>query len=103
MAPPVQRFHYDYADLARLSGLTPSGISKHVGRGSLDPHDLVSVAAFLARHGTEDVRMEIMTRMMMIDRQHSERKRPQSTEGIARTREGKVEYEVKTGGRKSKK
>jgi len=91
MAPPVQKFYYDYATLAELTGMTPAGISQHVSRGNLKPHDLVSVAAFLARHGSEDVRLEIIHKMMMIDRQVSERQRPQSTEGFTRDHEGKVE------------
>ncbi|HBJ34833.1 MAG TPA: hypothetical protein DDZ51_08735 [Planctomycetaceae bacterium] len=91
MAPPVQKFCYDYSDLSRLTGMTTSGVSQHVSRGNLIPSDLVSVASFLARHGTEDVRLEIVYRMMMIDRQTSERERPQSTEGIGRDHDGKIE------------
>jgi len=91
MAPPVQQFVYDYATLAEATGLTPSGVSQHVSRGNLDPHDLVSVAAFLARHGTEEVRLQIIYKMMMIDRQTTERHRPQSTEGIGRDHDGRIE------------
>lgn len=89
MAPSAQKFCFDYNDLVRLTGMTHSGISKHVGRGNLNPNDLVSVASFLARHGTEEVRLEIVHRMMMIDRQISERNRPQSTEGVPR-KDGKI-------------
>jgi len=91
MAPQAQQFCFDYNTLSELTGMTTSGISQHVSRGNLKPHDLVSVAAFLARHGTEEVRLQIIYKMMMIDRQVSERKRIQSTEGISRTHEGKIE------------
>jgi hypothetical protein len=95
MAPPVQQYVYDYATLAEATGMTTSGVSQHVSRGNLDPNDLVSVAAFLARHGTEEVRLRIIYKMMMIDRQVTERHRPQSTEGIPRTHEGKLEPTIK--------
>jgi hypothetical protein len=91
MAPPFKTFTYGYAELMELCGMTKAGVSQAVSRGTLDPADLVSVAAFLARYGQPDVRMEILSKMIGLDRQIIERGRPQSTVGIARTHDGKLE------------
>lgn len=91
MAPPLKTFSYGYPELEKLCGMTKAGISQAVSRGTLDPADLVSVAAFLARYGQPDVRMEILAKMIGLDRQMIERGRPQSTVGVARTHEGKLE------------
>lgn len=90
MATTQQRFGFTYDDLQKLTGLTKSGVSQHVCRGNLDANSLVSVCAFLARYGTPEVRLEIMEKMMGIDRQTIERGRPQSTTGIPRMPGGKL-------------
>jgi len=91
MAPPVKVFSYTYADLCRLTELTSTGVSQAVTRGILEPSDLLSVAAFLVRYGSEDVRLHLMERMIGIDRQAAERGRIQSTPGIGRDSSGKIE------------
>jgi len=91
MAPPHKIFSYGYAELMELTGMTKAGISQAVTRGTLEPDSLVSVCVFLARYGRQDIRMEILTRMIGIDRQSIERGRPQSTVGIPRTHDGKLE------------
>jgi hypothetical protein len=93
MAYPPRQFGFTYDDLERITGLTKSGVSQHVCRGNLDPSDLVSVCAFIARYGKPEVRLEIMEKMMGIDRQTVERRRPQSTIGIMRDELGRVAEE----------
>lgn len=102
--PMAIRTQYVYTreDLEALTGLTSAGISQHISRGNLDPTDLVSVAAFLARYGTEDVRLEIVRRMVGIDRQEAERTRPQSTRGIGRDEVGRVAEPAAKPGRSKK-
>ena len=102
MAPPVKVYTYTYADLERLTGLTKTGISQAVTRGILEPHDLLSVAAFLVRYGTPEIRMELLSRMIGIDRQIIERGRPQSTLGIGRDHDGRVELPKKRPAKRSK-
>ena len=91
MAPPPKVFQYGYADLERLCDMTNTGISQAVSRGILEPHDLLSVAAFLVRYGSPDVRLHLVERMIGVDRQAAERARVQSTVGIGRDHSGKVE------------
>jgi hypothetical protein len=91
VAPPVKVFTYTYADLERLSGMTKTGVSQAVSRGILMPDDLLSVCAFLGRYGTPDVRLELMSRMIGVDRQTAERSRVQSTPGVGRTQDGRLE------------
>ena len=87
-----QRIEYVYTreNLEQLTNLSKTAISQHIGRGNLDPADLVSIAAFLARYGTEEVRLEIVRRMIGIDRQDAERARRQSTRGVGRDASGRV-------------
>ena len=89
MSTSQQRFGFTYDDLQRLTGLTKSGVSQHVVRGNLVATDLVSVCAFIARYGKPEIRLEIMQKMMGIDRQTIERGRPQSTVGVPRE-DGKI-------------
>lgn len=93
MAHPPQQFGFTYSDLQRITGLTKAGVSQHVCRGNLDATDLVSVCAFIARYGKPEIRLEIMEKMMGIDRQVMERGRPQSTIGIVRDHLGRVDLE----------
>jgi hypothetical protein len=78
MAHPPQQFVFTYRDLQEITGLSKTGVSQHVSRGNLNANDLVSVCAFIARYGRPDVRMEIIEKMLGIDRQIEERTRPQS-------------------------
>lgn len=91
MAPPPKQFSYGYAELCELTGMTATGVSQAVSRGILEPHDLLSVCAFLVRYGSPDVRLHLVERMIGIDRQAAERNRPQSTVGVGRDHDGKVE------------
>ncbi len=93
MAHSPEQFGFTYGDLQRITGLTKSGVSQHVSRGNLVATDLVSVCAFIARYGKPEIRLEIMQRMMGIDRQVMERGRPQSTIGIVRDHLGRVDLE----------
>lgn len=89
MSTSQQHFGFTYDDLQQITGLTKSGVSQHVCRGNLDATDLVSVCAFIARYGKPEIRLEIMQKMMGIDRQTIERSRPQSTVGVPRE-DGKI-------------
>lgn len=89
MSTSQQHFGFTYDDLQRITGLTKSGVSQHVVRGNLVATDLVSVCAFIARYGKPEIRLEIMQKMMGIDRQTIERSRPQSTVGVPRE-DGKI-------------
>lgn len=91
VAPPVKVYTYTYSDLERLTHLTKTGVSQAVCRGILEPNDLLSVCAFLVRYGSPDVRLHLMERMLGLDRQETERNRPQSTVGIGRDHDGKLE------------
>lgn len=102
MAPIRAEYVYTRQHLEELTGLTKSGISQHIARGNLVMEDLVSVAAFLARYGTEDVRLEIVRRMVGIDRQEAERTRPQSTRGVGRDEVGRVAEPAAKPGRSKK-
>lgn len=86
----AQEFTYTRGDLEQLTGMTKAGISQHIGRGNLDMESLVSVAAFIVRYGTPDVRLAIMMRAMGVDRQEAERSRPQSTKNYGRDKKGRV-------------
>jgi hypothetical protein len=93
MAQQRQQFSFTYADLQELTGLSRAGVSQHVIRGNLDASDLASVCAFIARYGKPEIRLEIMQKMMGIDRQVLERSRPQSTIGLPRDEYGRVAEE----------
>lgn len=90
MAQPRRIFSFTYADLQELTGLSKAGVSQHIKRGNLDANDLLSTCAFLCRHGKPEIRLEIMQKMMGIDRQVVERNRPQSTLGVRRDQFGRV-------------
>jgi len=85
-----------------LTGMTKSGVSQAVTRGILEPGNLLSVSAFLVRYGTPEVRLELMSRMLGVDRQATERNRPQSTVGSTRTATGKLEPAVDSEPRKKR-
>ncbi len=61
MARPTFEWTFGYADIAKLCGISSNAVSKAVSRGNLVPDDLLSVATFLAAHGREEVRLEIVT------------------------------------------
>jgi len=84
MATAPQIFSFTYKDLQEITGLTKAGVSQHVSRGNLQAYDLTSVVAFIARYGKPEIRLEIMEKMMGIDRQVLERGRRQSTVGVPR-------------------
>lgn len=58
---------FTYEDLARATGLSRNAISQHVVRGHLDAEDICSLAAYLARYGTDEVRTEIMKALLRRD------------------------------------
>lgn len=61
MARPVFQWTFGYTDIAKLCGVSTNAVSQAVSRGNLAPDDLLSVATFIAAHGEEEVRIEIMT------------------------------------------
>lgn len=85
-----EQFTYTRKDLEELTGMTKAGISQHIGRGNLNMESLASVAAFILRYGTPDVRLSIMMRAMGVDRQEAERARPQSSKSYGRDKHGRV-------------
>ena len=78
MARPTFEWTFGYADIAKLCGVHPNTVSKAVSRGNLVPNDLLSVATYLAAHGQEDVRVEIVTAFARMG-QYTYRGRPAST------------------------
>ena len=102
MAIAPYSWSYCYEDIARLTGLSLSALSQHVKRGNLEPSSLESVASFLVRYGTPEVRLRMMERMLNIDRQVIERTRIQSTTGVGRV-DGKIAATKKKAAKKSKK
>jgi len=85
-----KQYTYSRKDLEELTGMTKAGISQHIGRGNLDMESLISVAAFIVRYGTPEVRLAIMMRAMGVDRQEAERARPQSSKNYGRDKKGRV-------------
>lgn len=102
MTDQTQYFFFTYRDLQELTGLTRAGVSQHVCRGNLDATNLVSVAAFIARYGKPEVRIEIMERMMGINRQLIDRSRPQSSVVDTNNSETQQVAEAKPNYRKPK-
>ena len=60
MGRPKHTYSFGYDEIADLTGISNNAVSKAVARELLDPDDLLSVAAYIAAHGTEGARMEIM-------------------------------------------
>jgi hypothetical protein len=60
MAKP-RLFQYTLLDLAEVSGLTYDVVKQHRRRGLLDPACLSSVVVWLAKHGSEEARLRILT------------------------------------------
>lgn len=54
-------WQFGYAEIADLCDVTPNAIAQAVRRENLVPDDLLSVATYLAAHGSEEVRLEIVT------------------------------------------
>jgi len=64
MGRPRLTFSFTYESIAELCGISTNAVSKAVARDLVDPEDMLSVACYLAAHGTEEARMEIMQAMI---------------------------------------
>jgi hypothetical protein len=51
---------YNYATLARLTGMNYDAVCQHRSRGNFDPNDLASVLVWLGRHAKKDLRQRLL-------------------------------------------
>jgi hypothetical protein len=56
----LESHHWSYADLEYLTGKAANTLYQHCRRGSFDPASLESIIYFVARHGTPEVKRNIL-------------------------------------------
>lgn len=64
MGRPRLVFSFTYESIAGLCGISANAVSKAVARDLVDPEDMLSVACYIAAHGTDEARMEMMQAMI---------------------------------------
>lgn len=67
MPPQDREYCFTYRDLAAATGLARNTVSQHVVRAHLDPHDIESVAIYLARYGSDELREQMVRAMIRRD------------------------------------
>lgn len=56
-----QELHcYTYDDLVKLTGMARNTIYRHVSRGTLDPDNIESALYWLARHGSPEIKRNLL-------------------------------------------
>lgn len=78
MGRPKLSFSFNYEDISSLCGVSTNAVSKAVNREIVDPDDLLSVACYIAAHGHDDARMELMQALIRSG-DYVYRGRPKST------------------------
>jgi len=63
-----REFTFTYTTLAELIGLTRNAVHQHASRGRFDPTDLASVCVYLARYGSQELKMEIIKKALDVSR-----------------------------------
>lgn len=64
MAKPKSEFHYTYETLSEMSGWPINRIHQDQSRGDLDPHNIASVAIWLAANGTDVIRAAMAAELL---------------------------------------
>jgi len=60
-------FTFTYDDISRVTGMSPNVTQKHLGRGYVDPDDLESLLLYLARYGSQELKMRIIEQALRRD------------------------------------
>ncbi len=74
MPPSAATFTYGYLDLAKLTNMATDTVYQHASRGEFDPERIDTVMLWLAKHGSDKLRIALMHALIRVDLKESNKR-----------------------------
>jgi hypothetical protein len=87
----ARNFEFGYLDLTKIADATYGSVLQHVSRGELDPDSIESVILWAAKYGREDLRIQMVGRLVRLDLKKKNRERGEKVrKGVKGPRSGEI-------------